>query len=139
MNSGHNFSSRLFLILAFVCAFFVGGIAIQARTSHSGARLIVQRAPNIGTELAVHLSIDGRKVADIQRDHRYDGFVSAGRHVLTVVPMPNIELRRPTSVRVTLRSGRAYIFTAGWDADRLGLRRSTFANDAEPAKSVPTR
>lgn len=127
------------MILAFACTFFISGIVIQARTSHSGARLIVQRAPNVGTELVVHLSIDGRKIADIQRDHRYDGFVSAGPHVLTVVPMPNIELRRPTSLHVSVRSGRTYIFTAGWEADRLGLRRSTFPNDAEPAKSVPTR
>lgn len=139
MNSRHNFSGRLFLILAFACAFFISGIVIQARTSHSGARLIVQRASNVGTELAIHLSIDGRKIADIQRDHRYDDFVSAGPHVLTVVPMPNIELRQPTSLHVSVRSGRTYVFTAGWEADRFGLRRSTFANDAEPAKSVPTR
>ena len=139
MNSKHNFTSKIFLILAFACAFFVSGTETQARTTRKGAHLIVQRAANFGTEVVVHLSIDGRRVADIQRDHHYDGFVSAGRHVLTVAPMPNIELRRPTSVRVTVRSGRAYIFTAGWDADRLGLRRSTFANDAEPAKSVPTR
>jgi hypothetical protein len=58
----------------------------------------VQRAPNFGTEVVVHLEIDGRKVAEIQRDHRYEGFASAGRHVLTVSPMPNVERRRPTSL-----------------------------------------
>src|SRR5207253_2042973 len=107
------------------------GTETQARTTHKGAHLIVQRAANFGTEVDVRLSVDGRRVADIQRDHRYDGFMSAGGHVLTVTPMPNIELRRPTSVRVTVRSGRTYIFTAGWEADRLVLRRSTSANDAK--------
>jgi len=81
MNSRHNSTSRLFLIFAFACAFLVSGTETQARTSDKGARLIVQRAPNFGTELVVHLSVDGREVADILRDHRYDGFVSAGRHV----------------------------------------------------------
>jgi len=132
MNSTPN-STRLFLILAFACAFFVSGTETQARTTHKGAHLIVQRAANFGTEVVVRLSVDGRRVADIQRDHRYDGFVSAGRHVLAVTPMPNIELRPPTSVRVTVRSGRTYIFTAAWEADRLVLRRSTSATEAAPA------
>ena len=133
MNSRHNSTSRFFLIFTFACAFLVSGTETQARTTHKGAHLIVQRAANFGTEVVVHLSVDGRRVADIQRDHRYDGFVSAGRHVLTVTPMPNIELRRPTSVRVIVRSGRTYIFTAAWEADRLVLRRSTSATEAAPA------
>ena len=133
MNSKHNFTSKIFLILAFACAFFASGTETQARTTRKGAHLIVQRAANFGTEVVVHLSIDGRRVADIQRDHHYDGFVSAGRHVLTVAPMPNIELRQPTSLRVTVRSGRTYIFTAGGDADRLVLGRSTSAIEAAPA------
>jgi hypothetical protein len=142
MNSRDNPTSRLFLILAFACAFFVCGTETQARSSDKGARLIVQRAPNFGNEIAVDLSIDGKRVAYIQRDHRYDGFVSAGRHVLTVLPMPNVDLRRPTSLRVTVRPGRTYIFTAGWEPDRgVVLGRATFAINAMPAPSpkAPTR
>ena len=138
MNSRYDSTSRIFLILALACAFCVSGAETEARTSHTGTRLIVQRAPNFGTEVVVHLSIDGKKVAEIQRDHRYEGFVSAGRHVLTVLPMPNIELRRPTSLRVTMRSGRTYIFTATWEPDRgVVLRRATSSVEAAPAKSVP--
>jgi len=138
MNSRYDSTSRIFLILVLACAFCVSGAETEARTSHTGTRLIVQRAPNFGTEVVVHLSIDGKKVAEIQRDHRYEGFVSAGRHVLTVLPMPNIELRRPTSLRVTLRSGRTYIFTATWEPDRgVVLRRATSSVEAAPAKSVP--
>ena len=142
MNSRHNPTSRLFLIVVFACAFFVGGTETQARASDKGARLIVQRAANFGNEIAVDLSIDGKRVAYIQRDHRYDGFVSAGRHVLTVLPMPNVDLRRPTSLRVTVRPGRTYIFTAGWEPDRgVVLGRATFAINAMPAPSpkAPTR
>jgi hypothetical protein len=63
-------------------------------------RLIVQRAPNFGNELAVQLSIDGIKVANIPRDQHYEGASSSGRHVLTVLALPNTEQRRPTSVSV---------------------------------------
>src|SRR6266699_1766183 len=118
MNSRHTPTSRLFLIVAFACAFFVGGTETQARARDKGARLIVQRA------------------AYIQRDHRYDGFVSAGRHVLTVLPMPNVDLRRPTALRVTVRPGRTYIFTAGWQPDRgVVLTRAITAVNAMPAPS----
>ncbi len=138
MNSRHYSTSKLFQILVFACAIFVTATQTQARESHTGARLLVQRAANFGTEVVVHLEIDGRKVAEIQRDHRYEGFVSAGRHVLTVSPMPNVERRRPTSLSVTMRSGRTYIFTAMWDPDRgVVLRRTTTPIEAAPAKTVP--
>ena len=138
MNSRHYSTSKLFQILVFACAIFVTATQTQARESHTGARLLVQRAANFGTEVVVHLEIDGRKVADIQRDHRYEGFVSAGRHVLTVSPMPNVERRRPTSLRVTMRSGGTYIFTATWEPDRgVVLRRTTTPVEAAPAKTVP--
>jgi hypothetical protein len=84
----------------------------------------VQRAANFGTDLGVQLFIDGRKVANIPRNQHYDGVLSSGRHMLTVLVLPNTEQRRPTAVGVTVRSGRTYIFTAGWDGTRLVLRRS---------------
>jgi hypothetical protein len=137
MTSRHN----LFLILAFACAIFVSGTETQARDSRAGGRLIVQRVPNFGTNLVAQLSIDGRKVADIPRDQHYEGFVSAGHHMLTIQALPNIELRRLTSMGLTVRSGRTYIFTATWESDRVVLRRSASASDTSqvpPIKS-PTR
>jgi hypothetical protein len=116
--------TAVFLILPLVCGIFVVSPEIQA--SHNGGRLIVQRAPNFGTDLAVHLSIDGREVADIVRDRRYDGFISAGHHVLSVVALPNIDLRRPTSIRLTVQRGHTYVFSAVWESDRVVLRRSAF-------------
>jgi hypothetical protein len=140
MNSRHNSSRRIFLILAFAGAFLVSGTEAQARDK--GGRLIVQRAPNFGTDLVVHLSIDGAKVANIPRDQHYEGSVSAGRHVLTVVAVPNTESRRPTSTHLTVQSGHTYIFNAVWEPDRgVVLRKSTVASDTTRAPSVkePTR
>ena len=89
------------------------------------ARLIVQRAPNFGTNLVLQLSIDGRKTADIPRDQHYGGTISAGRHTLTVISLPNTQSRRPISMRLTFQSGKVYLYTAMWDRDRLVLRPST--------------
>jgi len=121
-------------ILVIGCAVFGATVEIQAATHHGGAQLIVQRAPGFGNDLEVRLSIDGRIVANIPRDQHYEGALSGGRHVLTVLTLPNTEQRRPTSVGVDVRSGRTYIFTAGWDNNRLILRRSTTYS---PTTAVP--
>jgi len=127
-----NSNSRIFWILASVCTIAVPAAEIQASsraataTGHPSARLIVQRTPNFGADLVVRLSIDGRKVADIPRNQHYGDFVSKGRHVLTVLALPNTPSRRPTSISVTVRSGHLYIFTVGWEADRVFLRPSTY-------------
>src|SRR2546428_12976819 len=129
MNLTSNVITRVFLVFAFANTIFLSGTEAQATShGHKGGRLIVQRAPNFGTNLGIHLSIDGKDVANIPRNYRYDGYVSAGHHVLTVLPLPNAQLRRPTSMGLTIRSGHTYVFTAGWDADRLILRRSTLSN-----------
>jgi hypothetical protein len=90
------------------------------------ARLIVQRAPNFGSDLFVRLLIDGKQVANIPRNQHYGGFVSAGRHTVTALALPNTEARRPTSIRLTAKAGQVYIFTASWDSDRLILVPSNY-------------
>jgi len=116
---------KILWILALGCAVLGAATETQAVSGHGGARLIVQRAPNFVNDLGVQLSIDGRIVANIPRDQHYDGGLSGGRHTLSILALPNTESHRPTSVRVAMRSGRTYIFTAAWDANRLVLRRST--------------
>src|ERR1043166_2345099 len=98
------------------------------------ARLIVQRTPNFGSNLVVRLSIDGKKVADIPRNQHYGGFISSGRHSLTVLSIPNTEHRRATSVRLTVKSRQVYIYTAAWDSNRLVLVPSTLYS---PSTRVP--
>lgn len=119
-----NSNFRIVWIIVSICAVFCA----TGRTGAAGqpnARLIVQRTPTFGTNLFIRLSIDGRHVADIPRDQHYGGFLSAGRHVLTVLSLPNTESRRPTSIRLTVKPGQLYIYTAMWDSDRMVLRPST--------------
>jgi hypothetical protein len=89
-------------------------------------RLIVQRAPNFGTDLSIRLLVDGKRAGDIPRNQHYGGVLAAGRHVVTALALPNTQSRRPTSISVTIKSGKVYIFTAAWEGDRLILRPSTF-------------
>jgi hypothetical protein len=90
------------------------------------ARLIVQRAPNFGSDLFIRLSIDGKRVGDIPRNQHYGGFVSAGRHAVSALALPNTEARRPTSIPLIAKAGKVYIFTASWSSDRLVLVPSTY-------------
>lgn len=89
-------------------------------------RVIVQRAPNFGSDLFIRLLIDGKHVANIPRNQHYGGVVSAGRHTVTAIALPNTESRRPTSMRLTVKAGQVYIFTATWDSDRLVLAPSNY-------------
>jgi hypothetical protein len=89
-------------------------------------RIIVQRAPNFGSDLFIRVSIDGKRVANIPRNQHYGGIVAAGTHILTVIALPNTESRRPTSIRLIVKSGQVYIFTATWSSDRLVLVPSTY-------------
>ena len=77
-------ANTLCLILVFVCVISNGSTAAQ-----SNGRLIVIRVPNFGWNIVLNLKIDGRTVANIVQRRRYDHFVPAGRHVLTVSAAPN--------------------------------------------------
>src|SRR5260370_26120977 len=95
-------------------------------SGHPTGRLIVQRAPNFGTDLSIRLLIDGKKVADIPRNQHYGGVLAAGRHVLTALALPHTQSRRPTTIAVAIKSRQDLIFPAKWERDRLNLRPSNF-------------
>jgi hypothetical protein len=119
MKPRHRFVSKVLLILALACAI---SISTVAQGSPPPGRLIVERVPNFGWNRAFHLQIDGRSVASIVQGHRYDGWVPAGRHVLTVSKVPDI-YGEPTSRTVNVRPGWTYVFTAMWDSNLVYLRR----------------
>src|SRR6266700_5798671 len=117
MKSRWDSASRLFLIFALTCVVSIGTAAAQP-----GGRLIVLRAPNFGWNIALHLQIDGRTVASVVQGRRYDRFVPAGRHVLTVSAVPSNDFYQPTSTVLKVGPGQTYVFTALWqDSDRVVL------------------
>ncbi|PYJ78637.1 MAG: hypothetical protein DME69_07755 [Verrucomicrobia bacterium] len=128
MKPRHNFVSKVLLILAFLCAI---SISTVAQGSPPPGRLIVERVPNFGWNLAVHLQIDGRDAGVIVRDQRFDGFLPAGDHVLTVFPVPNRVFAPPMSTLLTVRPGYTYVFTAMWDSYLVYLRGSEVLSPGE--------
>ena len=121
MKPRHSFVSKVLLILAFLCAI---SISTVAQGSPPPGRLIVERVPNFGWNLAFHLQIDGRDAGVIVQGHRYDGWVPAGRHVLTVYKVPYVGYAEPTSRTVNVQPGWTYVFTAMWDSNLVFLRPS---------------
>jgi hypothetical protein len=121
MKPRHSFVSKVLLILAFACAISINTVA---QGSPPPGRLIVERVPNFGWNLAFHLEIDGRSVATIVQGRHYDGWVPAGRHVLTVYKVPYVGYAEPTSTTVNVQPGWTYVFTAMWDSNLVFLHRS---------------
>ena len=121
MNSRFTSATRLFLILVFVCATSIGAAAAQ-----SGGRLIVLRSPSFGWNIVLNLKIDGGTVANVVQGRRYNHFVPAGRHVLTVSAAPNSYYSEPTSTVLNVDPGHTYVFTGSWDgSNRVVLIPST--------------
>ena len=117
MKSRYAYASKFFLILVFVGVASIGTVAAQP-----GGRLIVLRTPNFGWNLALNLKIDGKTVANIVQGRRYDHFVPAGRHVLTVSAVPNNYFYQPISTVLNVGAGQTYVFTATWqDSNRVVL------------------
>lgn len=98
--------------------------SVPERDSYRVGRLIVQRSANFGNDLFLNLSIDGRQVANIAWNYRYDAWISAGHHVVTVLAVPRSAFRRPSSRRITIIPGQTHIFTGVWESDRVVLRRA---------------
>jgi hypothetical protein len=120
--------SRFVLILIF----FSAGSVSDAGTAPTG-RLIVIRVANFGWNLAANLKIDGKTVSNIVQGRRYDHRITAGRHVLTISVVPNLQLSQPTSITINVRPGGTYVFTAVWDSAYVYLQPTTLS-PAEMAK-----
>ena len=116
-------------ISKFLFIFIFSSVAAvaDAATANQSGRLMVIRVANFGWNLAANLKIDGQTVANIVQGRRYDHRISAGRHVLTVSVVPNIEFSKTTSITLNVRPGGTYIFTALWDSDHVYLRPTSLS------------
>ena len=121
MRSRGSFGSKALLILAFVCAISTSN---AGQASHPPGRVVVKRVPQFGWNLAFNLQIDGRSAATLVQGHHYDGWLPAGRHLLTVYTASYVGLPQPTSITVNIEPGGTYLFTAVWDSNLIFLRPS---------------
>jgi len=118
MRSRRSFASKALLILAFVCAISTSNVAQASRPL---GRVVVKRVAQFGWNLYFTLQIDGTPVATIGPNHHYDGWLPAGRHVLTVRTASYEGLLQPTSITVNVKPGGTHVFTALWDSNLIFL------------------
>ena len=114
-----NYNWRRTLVLTITCLLCVAGHAGARTPATSGAssnggtaRLIVHRIPTTGKFVFVQLYVDNVVVGAIAYGDTYRGYLTPGRHLLSVlaIPRPKWWERPPTIVDV--RSGETYTFTA---------------------------
>jgi len=63
----------------------------------------------------IHLSVDGVPVALIGYGRSYEGLLTPGRHVLSLLPTPNPKWPTPSAMILDVQSGQTYSFTADGD------------------------
>ena len=118
----HDYSTRSTILLLLVSLFFgafAAGSAMGAepRTRHAvapsqaPARLVIRRVANLGVNVIVQLSIDGKPAGSLGYGHTYQGTLTPGRHVLAVRATRSLS-PVPWEMAFNAQSGQTYIFTA---------------------------
>ena len=102
------------------CATSQSTAPIPANSGH----LVVTRVANFGTDLSLVLSVDGKDVGSFTEGRNYDGYLSAGQHVLTARVDPNRVGTRPGRKTPTVKAGQTYSYTAAWSGGNLVLVRN---------------
>lgn len=126
------FTARIVLLIA-VCTFSArstinagAGVADyrNGALGHDNAYLSVRRIADFGTQIALHVYIDGVQVTTLPINTGYEALVRPGDHVLSVLTTPNPHGKtRITHRRVQMRRGQSYAFTAMWlDGDWATLQ-----------------
>ena len=130
----YRYSNRNALILMTTCLLFLSTYAASqamssdaqsrragaagsavARPVEGAARLIIRRDPGLGTFLIAHLHVDGVLVGVFGYGRTYEGFLSPGRHVLSLLAAPSPKWPAPLGMILDVRSGQTYGFTAVTD------------------------
>jgi hypothetical protein len=121
-----NYQNCALLIVALASASFLtcetSGAATREQPGTNPGRLIIRRAPNLGTGLFLDVSIDGVRAGAVGYGQTYDGPLSPGQHRVSVLLRPNQLFLSPTQKTVTVESGKTYVFTAMWQGQTVVLR-----------------
>jgi hypothetical protein len=119
-------------IFAIACS-FAASTPIQAEEAESksapasssdNARLVVNRAANLGILESINVSVDGVEVAKLELSQSYDAILPPGEHVLSISINPKTGGQKPAQRRVNAKPGETYAFRAVWrSADYASLEQ----------------
>ncbi len=127
MKSKHSFARNVLLAFCFVCAVCIGTVAqggdsyLRSNRHFAPGRLVINRVPNFGWNLAFNLEIDGSPVANVAQGHSYSTWLPAGPHLLTVHKVPAVGYTEPTSTTVNIQAGAEHLYIAMWDSELVYL------------------
>ena len=92
--------------------------AIFATSSATGGRLVIQRSPVLGDNVAITLMIDGQVAGTLVRGRTYDRYITPGRHTLTALPNRS---RGTWQGTLDVRPGKTYSYSASYNVNKLVL------------------
>ena len=97
--------------------------AATAPPPNSG-RLLINRAPNFGSNMALVVSVDGKDMGSFTEGRNYSGYLPAGQHVITARVDPNQTGAAPARRTLNVKAGQTYSYTAGWSGGNVTLVRN---------------
>ena len=111
--------SSIIYILSLACACLIavgcttGPGAATAPPPNSG-HVLIYRVANFGENLGLVVSVDGKDVGGFTEGRNYNGYLSAGQHVITARADPHQPGTTPARKTLTVQAGQTYVYTAAW-------------------------
>ena len=119
----HIFSLAFAGLMLFGCETTQQTAAIAPPPPNS-ARLHVDRVANFGSDLVLVLSVDGKDVGSFTEGNSYNGYLSAGQHVIVARVSPNQTGVKAAQKTVIAKAGQTYSSTAGQSGGNMTLVRN---------------
>ena len=97
-----------------------------SQSTEGGSSVLITRKASLGSGVFVTVLLDGKRVKTLIQGSRYQAVLSPGKHVLSVMPDPNLTGQREVRVEITSEKGKAYSFSAARDkAGNLVLQKNS--------------
>jgi hypothetical protein len=112
------------LLLALAFAVMPGcatGPAMQPMTAANSGRLVITRSFDLAG-LPVALIMDGKRIATLEFNRRYDAPIAPGPHTIGVQQIPESERTRSAPIQLVVQPGQTYRFTAMRAGPEVTLR-----------------
>ena len=122
------YASIIYVLSLAVACLIAAGCASQSGTSSApppnSGQLLINRAPNFGSNMALVVSVDGKDVGSFTEGRNYSGYLPAGQHVITARVDPNQAGAGPARKTLNVKAGQTYSYTAVLSGGNMTLVRN---------------
>jgi hypothetical protein len=113
--------NNLKLILTIFGTAFACVLVPSPGSAADTGKLTVMRSPTFGKKLVLDVYVDGKRVAQLQRDRSYTTSLPAGTHEVKVQASVEKPINKATK-QVTIEARKDSTVTASWEGQQLVLR-----------------